>query len=348
MIRRPILTLPRLLLVPLLAITGLLRAGAQDENPGHQRTQEIPLQQGWNAVYLEVEPADTAPAKVFQGLPVDRVATLFQNPSTNQFVTDPGVELFKGSGWGVWYAPGLPEAFLKSLDAIEGNRAYLVHARSAVSWKVSGRVTGALTKWQPDAFNLVGFPVRAVGGPTFAQFFAGSDAHRGQTIYRLVDGRWKQVLQPSSETMRSGESFWIRCEGASDFQGPLGVETATSQGLMLTQGTSEVVLRNRCPHPLGATVHHVAGDALPLPLSIIVRSYGNPAAPVQPVAARMPAGAWEQPLPPLEIGAALAIPLECRSAELLRPRQGSLLKITTDLGTETWIPLSGFRNDLGN
>lgn len=209
-------------------------------------------------------------------------------------------------------------------------------------------MTGSAKRWQPDAFNLVGFPVRAVGGPTFAQFFAGSDAHRGETIYRLVDGRWKKVLQPASETLRSGEAFWIHCKGASDFQGPLQVETASSEGLMLTQGTSEVVLRNHCPHPLSATVHHVAGDALPLPLSIIVRAYGNPAAPVQPVAARMPAGAWEQVLPPLEIGAALAIPLECRSAELLRPRQGSLLKITTDLGTETWIPLTGFRNDLGN
>lgn len=331
-----------------MAIAGLVRVGAQDEIPGHLRNQEIQLQQGWNAVFLEVEPADTAPAKVFEGLPVDRVATLFQNPSTNQFVTDPGVELFKGSGWGVWYEPGLPEAFLKSLDAIEGNRAYLVHAKSAITWKVSGRVTGALTKWQPDAFNLVGFPVQAVGGPTFAQFFAGSDGHRGQTIYRLVGGRWKKVLQPSSETLRSGESFWIHCKGASDFQGPLQVETASSQGLMLSQGASEVILRNRCPHPLTATVHHVAGDTLPLPLSIIVRSYGNPAAPVQTVEARRPAGAWEQALPPLEIGAALAIPLECRSAELLRPRQGSLLKITTDLGTETWIPLSGFRDDLGN
>ncbi len=328
-------------------VTGTQRGLADDQNPGHLRTQEIALHAGWNAVYLEVAPVAAAPAEVFAGLPVNRVATLFENPASNQFVTDPSVDLFKGRGWGVWYAPGLPEAFLKSLDTINGNRAYLVHAKSACQWRVSGQVEFAVTKWQPDAFNLVGFSVRTQGGPTFEQFFAGSKAHRGQTIYRLVDGRWKQVLQPSAESLRSGEAFWIFCKGPSDFQGPLRAETASRQGLLLGRGTAEVIVRNECPHPLTATVRHVPGDGSPLPLSILVTVYGNVAAPVMSVAARMPAGAWEQPLPTMEAAGAVAIPFECRVAEMLRARQGSLVQITTDLGTETWIPASGFRDDLG-
>jgi hypothetical protein len=324
-----------------------LSGRAQDENVGHQRIQDIPLQVGWNAVFLEVEPLDPSPQVVFGALPVDRVATLFQGPTTNQFVTDPGVDLFKGRGWGVWYAAKQPEAFLKSLASIEGNRAYLVHAKTACVWKISGTVKRYQVDWKPDAFNLVGFSVRSTGGPTFAEFFAGSKAHKGQVIYRMVEGRWKQVIQPSAESMRSGEAFWIKCDGASDFQGPLRVETSSSQGLELKQGVSELVLRNECPHPLASTLRHVPTDSSPLPLSILVRTYGDPSAPVRQVAARMPAGAWEQDLPPLEIGASMSVPFEVRPAEFLRARQGSLLKITTDIGTETWIPLSGFRDDLG-
>ena len=110
---------------------------AAEQSVGHRRTQELALSAGWNAVFLEVEPLDDSPAKVFAGLPVDKVATLFGHPASNQFVTDPGVDLFKATGWGVWYAPGLPEAFLKSLGAINGNRAYLVHATAACQWRSS-------------------------------------------------------------------------------------------------------------------------------------------------------------------------------------------------------------------
>ncbi len=38
---------------------------------GHQRVQEIALSAGWNAVYLAVQPVESAPEKVFAGLPVD-------------------------------------------------------------------------------------------------------------------------------------------------------------------------------------------------------------------------------------------------------------------------------------
>jgi hypothetical protein len=344
---RPIRPALRILPIPFVLLAGLKPSQAQDESPGHSRTQEIALSSGWNAVYLEVQPADGAPAAVFAGLPVDKVATLFKNPGNQQFVTDPEVNLSKAQGWGVWYAPGLPEAFLKSLDAIDGNRAYLIHAKENCRWRATGRVTGALAAWQPDAFNFTGFPVSATAAPTFAQFFAGSPALRNQRIYRLVDGRWKLVLQPSAEVMRSGEAFWIYCKGPSDYQGPLRVE-ASGQVLGLGLGPADLTLRNEAPHPLTPTIQHVPGDATPLPLSILVKTFGDPAAPVKSVPANFPAAAWQQPLPVFEIGAAMAVPFECRSGELLRPLQGSLLKITTDLGTETWVPVTGRRDGLGN
>jgi len=313
---------------------------------GVERTQHISLSKGWNAVFFEVEPTDVLPSKVFAGLPVDKAATLFENPVTNQFVTDSTIDLSKSSGWGIWYAAGLPESFLKSLDEIHGNRAYLVHAKEACLLKILGRVSPEQVRWKSDAYNFVGFPVRSPGGPTFGQFFAGSSAHQGQNIYRLVNGRWKKVLQPTNEAMRSGEAFWIFCDGGSDYQGPLGVETSTRVGLVVGRGEAELILRNDSPHPLSPTIEHVSGSTPPVPLSIVVDSVGDPANPVAQIGVPMPAGAWKQDLPSLEVGGAISTPFEARLAEMLQPEQASLLKITTDLGTEVWVPVRGYRDDL--
>ena len=327
-----------------LLATGIFVREARGES-GHQRVQEIALSAGWNSVYLAVEPVDAAPEKVFAGLPVDTVATLFENPVSNQFVTDPSVDLFKSQGWGVWYAPGKPEAFLKSLDAVNGNRAYLVHAKSACSWKATGNALMPAVAWRPDAYNFVGFGVRSQGGPTFAQFFAGSKAHTGQAIYRLAEGRWKKVLQPAGETMKAGEAFWVYTKGASDYQGPLGIETVSRSGLLLGRGADQMIFRNTCGHPLSPAIQQVPGkDASALPLSFVVKTYGSAAQPVASTPVQMPAGAWEQALPPLEGGKAIAVPMQCRASELLKPKQGSLLKVTTDLGTEAWVPVNGFRD----
>jgi hypothetical protein len=78
----------------------------------------------------------------------------------------------------------------------------------------------------------------------------------------------------------------------------------------------------------------------------MIRSFGDPAAPVRSLPAEMPAGPWRQALPPLEVSGSVAMPFERRAAAMSRPRQTSLLKVTTDLGTETWIPVVGFREDL--
>lgn len=329
------------------AIASITVPGTGDL-PGHQRVQTLSLEVGWNAVFLEVEPLDRSPSAVFGDAPVDKVATLFRNPGGRQFITDPAADLASGAGWGVWYAPERPEAFLKSLDEVLGNRAYLIEAREACTVKVRGRVMARRTDWQPDRYNLVGFSVLSPGGPTFGQFFAASKAHAGQPIYRLVEGRWKKVLQPSGEPMRAGEAFWIYCEGASDYEGPLNIETALSEGLVLGRGGSELVLRNRCGHPLEPAIEHVAPAGPGVPLSVLVRTVGDLAAPVRAIGVEKPAGAWQQAMPPLEPGAGVKIPFECRASEMGAARVGSLLKITTDLGTIRWIPVTGYRDDLGD
>jgi hypothetical protein len=310
------------------------------------RTQTVQLRQGWNAVYLEVYPLDPDPAIVFSNAPIDIAAAYYAHASAAQFMGNPGADLFKKQGWGVWYARNRPDAFLKSLHAIYGQQGYLIHAKSDYTWNITGSAVPPDVHWEVDAYSFVGFSVSLQGPPTFAQFFAGSPAHAHNKIYRLTDGVWRRVLDPSAETLRSGEAFWIYCSGASKYQGPLAVETAVRSGLVLGSGGDVLTLRNQTDHPVTPTVEHVPSGGSGVPLSITIQVVGAADAPVRSVAAPKPEGAWAQPLPALEAGAALRMPFEVRVEDVRSPVQSSLLRISTELGTETWIPVATTRPDL--
>ena len=167
-------------------VAGVAQAAQQDVTV----VQSIALSPGWNAVYLELDPADPAPGRVFAGLPVDAVATHDAVPAGGQFVKNPGVDLALAQGWAVWYAPSRPDAFLSNLYEMQGAKAYLVHATTNATLALVGNAPPALPTWKPDAFNFVGFPLQDPGSPTFAQFFAGSPAHTSGRIYRLVEGKY--------------------------------------------------------------------------------------------------------------------------------------------------------------
>ncbi len=323
------------LLVPLYSPAGLLR------------TQTITLEQGWNAVYLEVDPVDLDPAVVFTNSPVDQVAVYVAASSPAQFMTDPSADMPAEAGWGVWYEPNRPDAFLRTLFALHGQQAYLIHATSNATIRVTGSVALPDIKWKSDAYNLVGFSVVSPGAPTFAQFFAGSPAHAHDRIYRLADGAWRRVTAPDAECMRSGEAFWIYCDGASNYQGPLQVETSRKAGLVLREDMDgSVILRNRCDHPVAATVEHVPAGSNAVPLSVVVTVVGDPAEPIRSTAVPQPDGAWTLDLPPLEGGGVVQVPLAAQLENMAKPVLGSLLRVTTDLGTEAWLPVIAARTDL--
>lgn len=332
------------LLVVLLGGGGVRGQDLQTIAP--MREQLIEVRAGWNAVFLEVSPDPAEPGNVFAGTPFDLVASYHGRPTSTQFVTDPGADLFRQEGWGVWYAGDRPDAVLTTLFAVHGQRAYLIRSRVDYEWRVRGRVTVADILWRPDAFNLVGFSVNSSMPPTFAEFFAGSAAHRHNRLYRLVEGRWSRVTQPDAASMRSGEAFWVYCDGASAYQGPLAVETLTRRGVVVGAGSSDVVLRNQTTHPLHPTVRHLAADGDPVPLAIVVQLTGDPRAPLRRAPIPKPDGAWSQALPPMEAGTAIRVPLALRPAAMQTLAQASLLKIETDLGTETWVPIVGIREDL--
>ncbi len=335
------IALAALLWVTSLSTTAL---GASDLTP--RRVQVIPLVQGWNSVFLEVDPVDLEPAALFNGTPIDIVASYYAPTGAAQFVSDPGADLFRRAGWGVWYAEDRPDAFLKSLHGVSGQRAYLIHSREDYSWKVTGEVVMTDLRWESNAFNFVGFAVDEDGSPTFAQFFTGSDAHQDARIYRLSDGAWRQVTDPGAETMKAGEAFWIYCEGASTFQGPLRVNAPTRHGILLGNGVVDLTLRNDAGHPITPKIEHLSAVGPLVPLSLVVTAVASEGEQVRKVEVDSPFAAAPFEMPPLEEGAAIRIPLTARLQDMSAYAQVSLLRITTDLGAVTWVPVVAIREDL--
>ncbi len=311
------------------------------------RTQTVALETGWNAVYLEVDPPVADPAVFFADVPVDIVASHIAPVRGRQFVRNPSADLHLVYGWSVWYAPAREDAMLTTLYALQGGFGYLMHAKTNVTFEVTGEVQTANPKWTPDAFSFVGFPVQSPGAPTFSAFFQPSRAHRHNRIYRLVEGTWRQVTHPEDVEMRAGEAFWIYTEGRSDYRGPLEVRSESALGVFLSGGSSsDLVFRNRAAHPITFSVEHVVDGNDDIPMAVEVPAYDQEAPGFRRVTHTFEAGGWTQPFPTLEAGQGIRLPLRLHLPAASDGEQFSLLRITCDMGTLVYVPVTALRDEL--
>jgi len=203
-------------------------------------TQTFTLHPGWNAIFMEVQPEPRDPAAVFAGLDdLESVWTWLSRESTAEFIQDPSEGLYGRPGWHAYF--NVPQddfrSKLTNLFAVLGNQAYLFKIKDDAAdftWEISGVPSMRKIRWLADSFNMVGFHVDPAAPPSFAAIFAPSPAHAGQAIYRLnnQNGRWEFVQDPASATIRSGEAYWVYCEGSSAYQGPLKVDLPMSDGLL--------------------------------------------------------------------------------------------------------------------
>src|SRR6185503_20269632 len=105
---------------------------------------------------------------------------------------------------------GTPGAFVNNLFTVHAGRAYLVKVTAPATLQLSGRPAVTRATWQPDSFNLRGFPVNPAQLPTFANFFAPSAAHSGQRVYQLnASGQW--TLVNAGDLMKASEAYWVFC-----------------------------------------------------------------------------------------------------------------------------------------
>ncbi len=312
---------------------------------GTERTQSIALSTGWNAVYLEVDPADPAPEDLFADQPVDIVAGFSPAPKSAQFMDDPTVDLLRAYGWHIWYAPTRADHFLTTLHGVKGGAPYLIHARTNAVLAISGRVSTIRPSWTPDAFNFTGFTVQSPGSPTFAEFFAGSDAHQPPVIYRMQAGTWRKLSDPAATVMRSGEAFWIYCSGRSDYEGPVEMAASSRLGLQFsTLKGDEITLRNHADVPITVTLEHVTDPDAPVPLLATMLVHDQEAGTVGKAAVALDGDDWVFTMPPLAPGAAVKLPLILDGARSAFDERQSIIKVTTDIGQLRYLPVTAFGN----
>lgn len=314
-----------------LALTGSLgRASA-----AHEVTQSIALQPGWNAVLLEVQPASNDTVSVFNGLPISSVWTWIPKDGSAQFFANLSEELHDDPHWLVFFPTNRHERMFNDLYRVFANRSYFIKllGTTGVTWTVSGRPAVPGFTWQPNSFNLVGFPLNPAGAlPTVQGFLAPDVSLATQPVYRLnATGAWERVADPGAQTMRAAESMWIYAGGESTYLGPLRVTVSEGDGLDYGGSIPEkdVTLRNLGSAATSVSIRNVLGAAGPV-------AYGSQ----DPGTGAM---VWADLPDPLVVdlaaGESRAVRLSIQREEIAGGLYETTIEVIADTGTRVRIPL---------
>lgn len=320
----------------LASVVFVLTVTSAAVHAGPAVTQTFNLHPGWNAIFLEVQPEQNDMEVLLQGLPLAGIWTWVPRGIAMQYVQDPSEKLLGIKGWHVYFPKSRGEVnLLSNLFALQANRAYLVEIQgnNNVTWTVTGRPSLRRQTWEPNSFNLTGFPINSTGSPSFAGFFAGSQAHAGQVIYRLSDaGIWELVQNPAAVQMRSGEAFWIYTEGASTYSGPIAVRTDFGDGLDFLKVINEnkLWIKNVSPSTKTVEVRYMP-MGLPVPLvRLLVGPNGGITWPSFNAAETFTIAAGQEKL----------ITFSLNRAGMSAPRTESMIEIRDDAGSRYLVPVS--------
>ncbi len=321
-----------LLLLPgILAVSMCLAAGDS------MITRSLPLKAGWNAVWLDVTPADTRVQAVTADLPLASIWTHQQRAPTTDFITNPSEPVWKRNEWLVHVPTNRIESLDNNLFHVFGDRAYLIELEADATWTVTGRPSARGAPWAANAWTLRGFPIDDAAPPTFRDYFRASPAHYDSAsgtltpVYRLgAAGEWERVLP--SDLMQAGAAYWVYTSGSSRFNAPLEVDLETSSGqLDFGQAVVEkqIVLRNLHAAPVTATIEEILGP----PTTALGHAFPGESS-----------GTAREPLPPLlsrEItpGGSRGIILAARRAEITGDSYESVLDVRDNAGTRYLIPV---------
>ena len=306
------------------------------------QTQTFRLNPGWNAIYLEVQPAANSPGVVFRNVPLQSLWTYAASGSTVEFIQNPNEPMANRSQWLMFVPTNRVESFQNSLFAVQGHRAYLVEVNGTapVTLTVTGQPSLRPVPWTTDGYTLRGLPVDPAKPPSFAVFFSGSAAHydsalrRLQPVYRLnATGQWTRV--DADDTIISGEACWVLTRGSSDYPGPLQIDLPAGDAIDFGSTVPSITLRlvNRSPVPRQVSIGDLGDPASnPLSYSNFDRIRGDLWEPLLSTNAPV----WRLQLAPQQ---ARDLRLSVRRSELTPTGYSSVLVIGDGQGLRRWVPV---------
>lgn len=298
--------------------------------------QVIELQPGWNAIHVEVTPGIDDIEQVFAGIPVASVWRWIPDDRPVAFIQNPDEELLTIDGWYGYFPSERPESVLTNLFTITANQSYLVRLLGSqpVQLRIEGRPEMRRMRWRSDDFQFTGFPVEPDQPPTFANWFAGSEAHADQSIFTLNgQGEWVEVTQPHIQRIASGRAYWVFTRGRSTYQGPLAVELEFGSRLDFGEGLSRDRLTLRNFSGLSNQIQIRSLDSnVPVPLAIQQTDEVNGEVfwPVLPAVMNIA----------LPVDEAVIVRLGVRRADLLANQASHILEITNGFGARRLLEVS--------
>ena len=243
---------------------------------GQWSTQTVQLSNGWNGVYLRVEPEDARCDAVFSNWPVAHVSLYSMESALASFLASPDEPLDMAADYLTW-RPGLP-AGANALNAVAAGHAYLMYATQACTRALTGRPAVPRLEWVPgirgtNVYNLMGFchsPTSTFGtylsGAGFdsaklSVYRVGGTNPAGPAFYALGGFSGSVATAP----LESGRAYFIACGKRSSFAGPLRVFPAGTGGIRFTADGSREFLRlvNEHGAPLTVTLTLTNSAAAP-------------------------------------------------------------------------------------
>jgi len=260
---------------------------------GNDMVQRIRLRPGWNAMFLQVQPADNAVSRVFTNVPYTSIWR-WSDPGTGpQFISEQSEAQLDTTRWQIHLPASHPGSFQNNLVRLFRSEAYLVHlgGTQEVTLDIAGKPGYPRARWATDGYTLTGFPVapaapdpdtpgRFLPGVTAGEFLAPSSAHfdpsAGQPrgLFRLeADGSWTRL--GATHELRPGEAYWVYTRGASRFVAPF--EVSFQGGTELTYGVGAEVKELQLQFPAASALdrsapvarlgHLLDDQALPLKIA---------------------------------------------------------------------------------
>jgi hypothetical protein len=244
---------------------------------GQWLTQTITLTNGWNAVYLHVDPSyDSLEHQIAwdTNSPIQEIWLWAASPST--IIPNIQNPIPDDSLWSAWVRSS---SLSSRLQRLIGNAAYLVRVERTVApftytWNVKGRPVPPKYQWTITGLNFLGFPTVPAGPPCFDAFlsqcpelypnpsleiyhYPGGDLGSNNPV-RLSAYRTLQV--------KRGQAYWIRAGDLFNrYFAPFQLALPNASGIDFGRelAVSSLRLRNLTASNLTVTVQLVVSDPPP-------------------------------------------------------------------------------------
>ena len=256
----------------------ILLVGWSGYAPGVQAqwlTQTIALTNGWNAVYLHVDPSHGVLDTQVGAVSANPILEVWRwNPPASSHSTESPEALGASVEWVSWVRGGSANL----LQRLTGNTAYLVrvgNTASTYSWAVQGRPLAPQTDWTISGLNFIGFPTVPTSPPKFDAFLAQAPELQSAIpeIYAYVGGDLgtynpNRIASPLLRftSVNRGQAYWVRSGTTfNHYFGPVEVNLGGATALDFSDATSSrsVRLKNQTPNTLTVTMTLVGSEAVP-------------------------------------------------------------------------------------